>query len=107
MVRNLSRNEAGGPPAPLNVTIKYCMQSKDPGMSWGDSCAEGSGTFIEENVGEHELSISYCHVFWERSPDDIPEGREYRFVMEIDPNRELIDPNRGNNRDWVSFRITD
>jgi hypothetical protein len=106
-VRNLSRNEAGGPPTLRDVTIRYCLDVRDEGEHYASTCAEGAGTFTMEDVGEEWRTMSHTHTFTERSPDDIPAGREYQFSLEVDPHDALIDTNRFNNIGKVRFTIRD
>ncbi len=108
-VRNLSRNEAGGPPAPMTVTVKGCLDSREAGESWRTDgyCINGSKTVSVANVGADWVSGTLTHTAYQPSPRDIPYNRRYRLKLEADPDRELIDTNRHNNIGQIIFRITE
>ncbi len=105
-IKNLSRDEAGGPPAPKNVTVRWEIQYIQPGIS--EWVMIQGGNMTVSNVGGSEWKHATCSGSFPHSlPGDIPEGRRFRLWLHADPRNELIDPDRGNNEAGVNFRIVD
>ncbi len=105
-ITNLSRNEAGGPPSPRNVTVRWQIQYRNP--DHGEWFVLRSGNTVVSNVpGGTWKNASCSGAFSENLPDDIPSGRQFRLLLKADPAHALMDPNRGNNEAIVGFRIVD
>lgn len=103
---NLSRNEAGGPPVPRNVNVRWEIQYKQPDRS--DWLVKRSGSMMVSAVAGVEWKNATCSgSFPESPPDDIPSGRRFRLVLTADPGHALMDPNRANNTVAIAFRIVD
>lgn len=102
-VRNLSRNNVGGPPDPVSIRIGWSIHYNDPGHADWAVFPDAEGEFTWDNVGADWSEGHLGHSFESAMPD----GRRWRIVLVADPHNRLIDPNRINNKDTVTFSLAE
>lgn len=98
--QNLTPNAAGGAPPPVpRVKCRWRMEERETGGDW-HGC--GSDSFYFTSVPyRSELRMTAQYGV------NLDEGKDYALVFEIDPDGELNDPQRGNNRASVRFHLPD
>jgi hypothetical protein len=96
-VRNLSTNDAGGPPAPINNVVCYYRISY-PGGGWpGENQTLAT---ITHNWLYHKIRCNSWHVdknFW----------HPMTFTFSVDRGKQFLDPNRRNNTVTLEFHVPD
>jgi len=101
---NLSVTDAGGPAGTLTtVPCRWEMQYRNDGS--GDFSTFESGSFTMENVLGGAWVAKNIEGHFQVNPDIT--DRTYRLMVIADPDQTLLDPNRGNNRATVPFRLPD
>ena len=98
--QNLTPNAAGGAPPPVpRAQCRWRMEEREASGEW-HGC--GSGTFSIDSVPYgSEVRWTSLHGV------NLDEGKDYALVFEIDPDGELNDPQRSNNRATVRFHLPD
>ncbi len=98
--QNLTPNAAGGAPPPVpRAQCRWRMEEREASGEW-HGC--GSGSFAIDSVPfGSEVRWTSQHAV------NLDEGKDYALVFEIDPDGELNDPRRSNNRATVRFHLPD